>query len=345
MKKKINIAIAGGSGLTGTELIKLLWGHQYSDLKYASSRTYKGKNIRNVYPGISSSLEYVEKIGPGELKNVDVLFLCLPPHDSMNYLKEVLENYSGMVIDVGSDFRIKDAEEYRKWYGQEHVLPEILEDFVYGLPEINAETIKGAKYIANPGCYPTSVLLGLYPLLDSRLVDINNVLIDSKSGVSGAGRKLNDPYLFINLNENFYAYSATGHRHIGEMEQEIEKMYKQKVAVSFTPHLLPLNRGIFTSIYIQGQRVPGEKLEHIYNEYYQDSFFVSYINRMPQIKDAAGTNNCLIYAEHDPGAGVIKIFTVIDNLLKGAAGQAVQNMNIALGLAENEGLELQGVNT
>ncbi len=344
MKKKINIAIAGASGLTGTELVKLLLGHPYAQLEHISSRTYKGQEIGAVYPGIESRLAFTERIGPSQLKQTDVLFLCLPPHDSMHYLKEVLAGYGGMVIDVGSDFRIRDPEEYQKWYGAKHLLPEILDRFVYGLPEINSQRIKGAKYIANPGCYPTSVLLGVYPLLDSGLVDIDSLMVDSKSGVSGAGRKCKDPYLFIHLNENFYAYSPEGHRHIGEMEQEIESIYKKRVVVSFTPHLLPLSRGIFSTIYVKAKNIDAG-LQALYEKYYGQCFFVNYSRAVPQIRDVAGTNHCLICARHDRRAGVLKVFVAIDNLVKGAAGQAVQNMNIALGFAEQEGLKLQGIHT
>jgi len=345
MEKKIKIAIAGGSGLTGTELVKVLLGHRYADLKYITSRTYKGKKVSYIFPGINSDLEFIESIGSGQLKKVDVLFLCLPPHDSMKYLKNIIDDYDGMIIDVGSDFRIKDGKEYQNWYGKTHIMPKILDKFVYGLPEINKDILQGAKYIANPGCYPTSVLLGLYPLLDSGLADIDSLVIDSKSGVSGAGRKLKEPYLFISLNENFYAYSATGHRHIGEMEQEIEKIYGKKVTVSFTPHLLPANRGIFSTIYVSAKGLAENKIKSLYDKYYKGSCFVKYIEDIPQIRDVCGTNRCLISARYDQRAGVLKIFTAIDNLLKGAAGQAVQNMNIALGFEEDEGLKLQGINT
>ncbi len=220
MESKVEIAIVGGSGLTGTELIKVLLNHRYAELEYITSRTYKGRKVSDIYPGINCSLEFVENIDNHQLKKADVLFLCLSPHDSMKYLKTVIGDYRGMVIDVGSDFRLKDTGDYKIWYGEEHLLSQLLSRFVYGLPEVHREDIKGAKYIANPGCYPTSVLLGLYPLLDSGLADIDSLVIDSKSGVSGAGRKLKEPYLFISLNENFYAYSATGHRHIGEIRLE-----------------------------------------------------------------------------------------------------------------------------
>jgi len=345
MEKNIKIAIVGGSGLTGSELVKILMGHNYAEIMFISSRKFKGMSIKEVYPGIESDLEYVGQIGPEELKEADVLFLCMPPHDSMRYLDENLAYCKGMIIDVGSDFRIGDPGEYQRWYGQEHAAPNILDRFVYGLPEINKSKIKGAKFIANPGCYPTSALLGLFPILDSGLAGADPLIIDSKSGVTGAGRKLGDPYLFINLNENFYAYNPVLHRHIGEMEQEVEKICGRRIDISFTPHLLPVARGIFTAIYMNGVDISKEDIKPLYEKYYSTSAFVRYNDRIPQIRDVAGTNNCLISAVYDARVKILKIFTAIDNLVKGAAGQAVQNMNIALGIEEGEGLRLQGINT
>lgn len=345
MDKKQNIAIIGGPGLTGTELIKILLGHDNIQLKYITSRTYKGQKIEEVFPGIDCQLEFIQSVGPEELKDVNILFLCLPPHDSMQYLSTVIENYGGIVIDVGSDFRINSPQEYKKWYKAEHTLPHILDKFVYGLCEVNRDAIKEAKYIANPGCYPTSVLLGLYPLLDSKIAEIGNLVIDSKSGVSGAGRKLKEAFQFINLAQNFYAYSAAGHRHTGEMEQEVAKIYGRKLPISFTPHLLPISRGIFSSIYVQAPGLDENQLKSLYKNYYSSEQFVNYVETIPQIKDVAGTNNCLISLSYDERNGILKIFSTIDNLIKGAAGQAVQNMNIALDWDEKLGLSLQGINT
>ncbi|MGM0367326.1 MAG: N-acetyl-gamma-glutamyl-phosphate reductase [Actinomycetota bacterium] len=342
MDKKAKIAIIGGSGLTGTELIKILSMHKGADIKHATSRTYRNKKISDVFKGLSCNLKFAESIGTEELKEIDVLFLCLPPQESMAYLKEVYAKFDGLVIDVGSDFRLKDKEEYKKWYGTDHVLPEILKKFVYGIPEINFNNLKKATYIANPGCYPTSVLLALYPILDKKIA-IKDIIIDSKSGVSGAGRKLKEDYLFINLAENFYAYGAGGHRHTGEIEQEIEAAYGKKLKVSFTPHLLPVHKGIFSSIYCRVEKDYG--FSDLYKSYYQDKKFVNIVERIPQIRDVCGTNRCNIAVTYDSRPKVLKIFSVIDNLVKGAAGQAVQNMNIALGYREEEGLNLEGLYT
>jgi len=345
MQKKIKAAVIGGSGLTGTELIKIILGHSGLELAYATSRTYKGKKIGEVFPGIGCSQKYVETLNKSQLKQTDVLFLCLPPHDSMQYMAKVLSIYEGIVIDVGSDFRLNSASQYKKWYQADHLLPDLLDKFVYGLPEVNRNQIKGANFIANPGCYPTSVLLALYPLLDSKLINPESLVIDSKSGISGAGRKLKEAYQFLNLSENFYAYSPLGHRHTGEIEQEIAKIYGKKLKVSFTPHLLPVDRGIFSSLYVPAVNLDEKKVAETYYHYYQQSLFVKYVNHIPQIRQVAGTNNCLIASVYDKDSKILKIFSVIDNLVKGAAGQAVQNMNIALGLEEDQGLRLQGIRT
>ncbi len=342
MAKKAKIAIVGGSGLTGTELIKILDMHKNVEVKYVTSRTYEGQMISNVFKGLTCNLKFKKSLDIEDLNGIDVLFLCLPPHDSMNYIKSLYKQFSGIIIDVGSDFRLKDAKEYKKWYGKEHIIPEILEKFVYGLPEINYNDIKNTKFIANPGCYPTSVLLGLFPVLDQK-IKIKDIIIDSKSGVTGAGRKLKDNYLYINVSQNFYAYGANGHRHTGEIEQEIKSIYGKKLKISFTPHLLPVHRGIFTSIYCKIEN--DYSYSEIFNNYYKNSYFVNVIDSIPQIKDVCGTNMCNISTMYDNRSKVLKIFTAIDNLVKGAAGQAVQNMNIALGFPEIEGLIKEGLYT
>lgn len=377
MREKIDIAIIGASGYTGLELVRILSNHKHTNIRFVTSIAYKGEKVGKVFPSMLGShsweLVFIEKLLPEQLLKVDVIFLCLPPLESMRFLKDNLSNIKGLVIDLGSDFRIKNPEDFKVWYGEEHILPEILSHFVYGLSEINRDKIKNSKYIANPGCYPTSVLLGLAPLLSQRDFEIGYIVIDSKSGVTGAGRKLKPEYLFCNVNENFIAYSATSHRHIGEMEQEIEKISGKKYNICFTPHLLPIDRGIFTSIYCvikekleeveQGldlsnkrlceckekkdnekeekviKRTVIEKLVSIYQNFYKDSYFVRFLGeKIPQVKDVVGTNMCQIGIAWDERTSVFKIFCVIDNLVKGAAGQAVQNMNIAMGFDEKEGL-------
>jgi len=265
----------------------------------------------------------------------------------MEYIKNINSIADLRIIDIGSDFRLNDPEEYKAWYGTEHIFPELLGEFTYGLPEINREKIKSSRNIANPGCYPTSVLLGLAPLLKSKY-KIRNINIDSKSGVSGAGKKLKEAYLFGNLDNNFYAYSASGHRHIGEMEQEIKKLCGYSQKIDFTPHLLPMSRGIFSSIYCKIDIVKNGAVEDdimdIYNKFYKKSRFVKFMGKIiPHIKDTVGTNLCMIGTIYDARTSTLKIFSAIDNLLKGAAGQAVQNMNIMMGFDEDEGLDLNGI--
>ncbi len=351
MKEKINIGIIGGSGYTGLELVKILKNHKYANISFLTSRTYKNKNVGEVFPSIrddgENSLVFKETALKNDYENIDLLYLCLPPHSSMEHIKNNIHNKNLKIIDIGSDFRINDPNSYKTWYGTDHIIPELLKDFVYGLPEINRDLIKKSSYIANPGCYPTSVLLGLAPLLKAGF-KLDHIHIDSKSGVSGAGRKLAEPYLFGSMNNNFYAYSPKEHRHIGEMEQEIKKISGQDYKIDFTPHLLPVNRGIFSSIYckVAGDLPEGFKENIIkdYTDFYSESIFVKILTEgMPQLKDVVGTNRCLVGISYDERTSTLKIFSAIDNLLKGAAGQAVQNMNLMFGLEESEGLMSDGI--
>jgi len=351
MKEKINIGIIGGSGYTGLELVKILKNHKYSNISFLTSRTYKNKSVDEVFPSMQdhdeNSLVFKETALKTDYENIDLLYLCLPPHSSMEHIKNNISNKSLKIIDIGSDFRINDPDSYKIWYGKDHIVPELLKDFVYGLPEISRDLIKKSSYVANPGCYPTSVLLGLAPLLKSGQ-KLNNISIDSKSGVSGAGRKLAEAYLFGSLDNNFYAYSPQNHRHIGEMEQEIRKISGFDYKIDFTPHLLPVNRGIFSSIYCKiTEDQPEDLKESIvrdYNDFYKKSIFVKILTEgIPQLKDVVGTNRCLVGISYDERTSTLKVFSAIDNLLKGAAGQAVQNMNLMFGLEESEGLVSDGV--
>jgi len=351
MKNIIKAGIIGGSGFTGLELVKILSRHKYVDIGFVTSRTYKNLDICEVFPAFNDKkdtrLTFIGDVKEGDLKDIDIIFLCLPPFGSMEYLKGISGDYDFKVIDLGSDFRLKNPDDYKYWYGTEHIMKDILSDFTYGLPEINKEKIKLSKYVANPGCYPTSILLGLAPIIKND-IDIIDICIDSKSGISGAGRKLKDEYLFTSMDNNFYAYSTVGHRHIGEIEQEIENISGKKFKVSFTPHLLPVDRGIFTSIYCRiGDSVESnmeEKIYYLFENFCKDLPFVKFIgNEMPQLKDAVGTNMCFIGFNFDVRTGTLKIFSVLDNLLKGAAGQAVQNMNIMMDFDEKEGLDFNGI--
>jgi N-acetyl-gamma-glutamyl-phosphate reductase len=349
--KKIKAGIIGGSGFTGLELLKILSKHNYVEISFVTSRTFKESAVSDIFPVFKDydkeKLIYIGKPEEEDLKNTDILFLCLPPLESMKFLKGIWNGYNFKIIDIGSDFRIKDPVSFKKWYGSEHISKNKLSSFVYGLTELNKEKIKESSYVANPGCYPVSILLALAPVLKSNM-EVKDIYIDSKSGVSGAGRKLADEYLFTNLDNNFYAYSAVGHRHIGEVEQEIKNIGGREIKVSFTPHIMALSRGIFTTIYCKLDGIfkkdgAEEKIFNMFNEFYEKKPFVKFLgSKIPQIKNVAGTNMCMIGANIDQRTGTLKIFSAIDNLLKGAAGQAVQNMNIMMGFEETEGLKLNG---
>ncbi|MBN1299129.1 MAG: N-acetyl-gamma-glutamyl-phosphate reductase [Actinobacteria bacterium] len=375
MDSKIKTAVIGASGYTGLELIKIICRHKYAAVSLITSNTYRQTPLSDLQPGTGCHdliFKATDEIASEDFKKIDVAFLCLPPHMSMQFAKKYLTDFKGTIIDIGSDFRLHDPLDYMKWYGIEHAAKELLEGFVYGLPEINHEKIKNAKNIANPGCYPTSVLLCLAPIMmacsaydadkktkppypDCGFFSIKDINIDAKSGVSGAGRKLKDDYLFCSVNENFYAYSPLEHRHIGEIEQELEKISGCRMAVSFTPHLLPVTRGIFTSVYCKLDMDAGaclEKsgrfhvagsinglIESIFEWYYKGSRFISFTGKkIPQLKDVVNTNYCHIGYCFDERTDTLKLFSAIDNLVKGAAGQAVQNMNIKFGFDEEEGL-------
>ncbi|MCE5330371.1 N-acetyl-gamma-glutamyl-phosphate reductase [bacterium] len=354
MSEKVKIAIIGASGYTGLELIKILDNHKEAEVKYITSRSYSGKKIKDVFPVVLSLKNNLEISFVGELKkenlnNIDVIFLCLPPGESMLYVSNIKNNFKGRIIDLGADFRIKDEKEYEKWYGKTHILKEVLPEFVYGLSELNRQKIKDAVYIANPGCYPTSVLLALAPILKKGCFKIDSINIDSKSGVSGAGKKLKEDYLFLNLFDNFYAYSATMHRHIPEMEQEINMMSKEKFSICFTPHLLPVDRGIFTTIYLNLKKDSDtsdieKDISGYFNSLYGNEIFIKFLGEnIPRLKDVIGTNTAQIGFIFDERTYTIKIFSAIDNIIKGASGQAVQNMNIMFGFQEDEGLRLNSI--
>ena len=355
MGTKIKTAIIGASGYTGIELIKILDNHEKADVRYITSRTYSGKKVKEVLPMTlslknNSEKSFIDEIKEEDINNVDVIFLCLPPGKSMQYVLKIKDIFKGKIIDLGADFRIKNEKEYEKWYGNTHILKEMLADFTYGLCEIKRDEIKKAKYIANPGCYPTSVLLALAPVLKNGNFKIDSINIDSKSGVSGAGKKLSEDYLFLNIFDNFYAYSGTSHRHIPEMEQEISAMSGIKMNICFTPHLLPINRGIFSTIYLNLKKEKHlEDLENNLFEYYSDLYkaeiFVHFLGeKIPKLKDVVGTNNIQIGFLFDKRTSTLKIFSALDNILKGASGQAVQNMNIMFGFREDEGLRLNSIN-
>lgn len=354
--KKIKVSIIGATGYTGKELAKILMNHPRVELVYLTSSTYAGKAIAEVFPEFLNKLD--KKLTKLNLDVVsqdsDMVFTALPHTVSMDVVPELFKK-GVKVIDLSADYRIKDSAVYQEWYKKEHnqISKELLDKAVYGLPEIYSDKIKVTSLVANPGCYPTSIILGIAPLLKYHLVKPEGIIIDSKSGTTGAGRKLSLGLHFSECNENFKAYKLIKHNHIPEVEQELLSIYfngddcKQEgteIKVCFTPHLLPINRGILSTCYLtlKAPTEEGDILE-IYQKFYQNAPFVRIFEppSLPEIKFVAGTNYCDIGFSIDKRVNKIKVISVIDNLLKGAAGQAVQNMNIMSGSPETCGLDFR----
>ena len=353
--EKLKVSIVGATGYTGKELVKILMNHQKVELVHLVSSSYTGKNIAEIFPEFLNKLD--KKLINFNLDVVsqdsDLVFTALPHTVSMDMVPELLKK-GVKIVDLSADYRIKDSAVYKEWYEKEHneISKNLLRQAVYGLPEIYLDKIKDASLVANPGCYPTSVILGIAPLLKFKLVDPQGIIIDSKSGTTGAGRKLSLGLHFSECNENFKAYKIIKHNHIPEIEQELSSIYfdennndneyqNGEIKISFTPHLLPINRGILSTCYLnlRGSKKEEEVLE-IYQKYYHKAPFVRIFEppNLPEIKYVAGTNYCDIGFVIDKRVGKIKVISVIDNLLKGAAGQAVQNMNIMSGFPETCGL-------
>ncbi len=329
MAEKVKVAIVGASGYTGGDLLRLFYYHGGVEISAVTSRQYRGKKIEDVFPslrGLYEDLVFVDVEDVGD--EADYYFLALPHGVSMKYAGKFLG--WGRVIDLGADFRIKDLESYEKWYGR-HDAPDLIQRAVYGIPELYRDEIKQADLIANPGCYPTSVIIGSYPLVKEGLVD-GPVIADSKSGVTGAGRKPSARLHFPEVNENFYPYKINGHRHVAEMEEQLG------VEVVFTPHLLPVDRGILSTVYLNLSRnLTIRDVEDIFEKYYGDERFVRLLgNDSPSIKGVRGTN--FVDIGWAVSGRLLKVFVAIDNLVKGASGQAIQNFNIMAGFEESHGL-------
>lgn len=342
----IKAGIIGATGYAGQQLVWILNNHKEVELEFISSHSNTGEDIGNVYANYKKyfkkeliSLEEAEE----NFKNIDALFLALPHGLSEKITKKALEN-DVKVFDLGADFRLDDSEIYEKWYKVKHNYPEINKNAVYGLPEIYKEEIKNTKVVASPGCYPTSAILGVAPLLKNGLVDTKKIIVDSKSGVSGAGRSAKLDLIYAEVNENFKAYNILKHRHTPEIKQEMDKLSNGDINLVFTPHLLPINRGILSTIYLDvkdefKESLTEEKIYEIYNEFYKNEYFVRVTENLPEIKNVKNSNICEIGVRYDKEYGNIVVVSAIDNLIKGAGGQAVQSMNILFGFNENEGLE------
>ena len=321
----IKAGIVGISGYTGVELLKLLLHHRQVQVAYIASRSHAGKRIDQLYPFLKGfSNLVIEKIDIEKIKTLDVVFLALPHTVSAGIVKDIFPHVK--VVDLSADFRL-DIDVYERWYKVRHPAKELIDEAVYGISELNRDKIKHCSLLANPGCYATSVILALAPI--AYLID-DSVIIDAKSGVSGAGKSLKESMLFCEVNENFKAYAVGSHRHVAEIEQQ----FGLNNRIVFTAHLLPVQRGILSTIYVNLKRAVDIK---IFDEFYKSEFFIRIVDNPPQIVDVKGTNFCNIYPALIDDKRLV-IVSVIDNLIKGAAGQAIQNMNIMLGLDEKEGL-------
>ena len=339
---KINAAIIGGSGYTGLELIKILLNHKFVNLKYITSRQFENIPVKEVFSNFSK-YEELKFISPDIEKisgDCDVIFTALPHKASMEIVNEFYKR-GKKVIDLSADFRFENIELYEKYYDI-HKFKELNKKAIYGLPEVNREKIKNAQIIGNPGCYPTGILLGLYPLLKNKVKISKKIIADSKSGVSGAGRNPSLKTIFTEVNENFSAYNIGSHRHQPEIEEQCSLIFGEELKIIFTPHLLPVNRGILSTIYVDilEPNIGYENIYQIYKETYKNEPFIMLFdrNKFPSINSVRETNYCAIGLHFNKETSQLIIVSVIDNLIKGASGQAVQNMNIMFGIDETEGL-------
>ena len=340
----IKVGIIGATGYAGGELVRILMGHKEAEIVWYGSRSYIDQKYADVYRNMFQIVDAkcmddnIEALAD----QVDVIFTATP----QGFLASVInENILGKtkIVDLSADFRIKDVKVYEKWYGIEHKSPQFIEEAVYGLSEVNRDKVKGARLIANPGCYTTCSILTAYPLAKEGIIDMRTLIVDAKSGTSGAGRGAKVPNLFCEVNENMKAYGVASHRHTPEIEEQLGYASGENVTISFTPHLVPMNRGILATEYATLKKdVTGEEVKAIYDKYYADEKFVRVLGEgvCPETKWVEGSNYVDIGFKLDPRTNRIVMMGAIDNLVKGAAGQAVQNMNLLFGLPESEGLEL-----
>ncbi len=340
----IKVGIIGATGYAGSELVRILLGHKDVEIKWYGSRSYIDKKYASIYQNffqlvdatcMDDNMEALADQG-------DVIFTATPQGLCASLVnEEILSKVK--IIDLSADFRIKDVKVYEEWYKLEHKSPQFIEEAVYGLCEINREDVKKARLVANPGCYTTCSILTCYPLVKEGIIDPNTIIVDAKSGTSGAGRGAKVDNLFCEVNENMKAYGVATHRHTPEIEEQLGYACGEKITINFTPHLVPMNRGILATAYASLKKdVTYEEVKAIYDKYYADEKFVRVLEKdvCPQTKWVEGSNYVDVNFKIDPRTNRIIMMGAIDNLVKGAAGQAVQNMNLMFGLKESEGLEL-----
>jgi len=334
------IGIVGATGYTGVELLRFLVNHPNIEITMVTSRANAGSRVDAMFPNLRGYLD-LEFVAPDieALAECDLVFFATPNGIAMQSTVALIEAGT-KVIDLAADFRIKDVDVWQEWYGMTHACPELLSSAVYGLPEINREQIKNADVVANPGCYPTAVTLGLLPLLKSGCIELDDIIADTKSGVSGAGRKANVGTLLCEAGESFKAYAVSGHRHQPEIAQTLSTVTGEDVGLTFLPHLVPMIRGIEASLYVKKSATDCD-LNTLYQEFYKNEPFVDVLSEgtPPETRSVRGSNICQISPNQPKHTDRIIILSVIDNLVKGAAGQAVQNMNLMLGFEETTGLK------
>ena len=336
---KIKVSVVGATGYTGVELLRLLCGHPAVELHAVTSRNLAGQPVAGLFPNLRGVLD-LDFVAPEmtTLKHSHVVFFATPNGTAMTMARELIDA-DVRVIDLAADFRLKDAREWRQWYGVDHACPELLPEAVYGLPEVNREAIRSARIVANPGCYPTAVQLGFLPLLEKGMVDDLHLVADAKSGVSGAGRKETVDKLFAEAADNLKAYGVPGHRHLPEICQGLRAITGREVGLTFIPHLIPMIRGIHATLYAVLHDKSAD-IQALYQKRYENEPFVDVMEAgaHPETRSVRGNNMCRIAVHRPQGKDTVVVLSVIDNLVKGAAGQAMQNFNLMLGLDETLGL-------
>jgi N-acetyl-gamma-glutamyl-phosphate reductase len=346
MATKARIGVLGASGYTGSELVRLLLHHPRAELALLTADRRAGQAMRDVFPQFSPfalpTLVAIDGID-WTASGLDLIFCALPHATTQKVVKAVVAAAPALkIVDLSADFRLADTASYAKWYGHEHLAPELQKEAVYGLSEVYRREVKQARLVANPGCYTTCAQLPLLPLLKAKAIETDGIVVDAKSGMTGAGRAAKEGMLFSEVSEGFHAYGVGGHRHMAELDQEFSKAAGREVVVTFTPHLLPMNRGILSTIYVKGRR--GRTVEDLHatleKAYAKEPFVhVLPLGQTPQTRHVRGSNMTFIGIAKDRIAGRAIVVSALDNLVKGASGQAVQNMNLMLGFPENAGLE------
>ncbi|OPL09283.1 MAG: hypothetical protein AVO33_07405 [delta proteobacterium ML8_F1] len=339
----MKVGVYGATGYGGMQLITLLQRHPEVSLEFISSNSHSGIPLSNLYKKLTGRLSHIlidSEEAKARLESVDLIFLALPHGVSMSYVKEIIAiNPHLKIIDLSGDFRIQNLQIYEEWYGFDHILKEKVPEFVYGLPELFREKIKKAQYIANPGCFPTSMILPLYPLMDQGVLE-PRVIVDAKTGVSGAGRKAKEQFLFSEVQDNTYAYNTGRHRHSPEVVEIIRETTGKTMEFLFSPHIVPSSRGIYSTIYTTlREGVTPEEINAIYQTYYGNEAFIELTPFIPSTKDVNRSNRVFIHSFHDPLSKTLILFSTIDNLMKGASSQAIQNMNLMWGFDETLGID------